>query len=140
MKKMICLIQERLLRQVSENNHQNSWTGKNYTKFWGRTLEDGVRYRLGTLFPEKSVENMNEIFIKQRELPHNFDAREKWARELESVASNDNFDQGDCASSWAFSSTRVAIDRIAILAAGSVSQKHSLVAIPPLSVQHFIGL
>lgn len=110
--------------------------GKNYTKFWGRTLENGVRYRLGTLFPEKSVENMNEIFIKQRELPLNFDSRKKWSLELNLASKEDGFDQGDCGSSWAFSSTRIAIDRIAIFV--GVNNSRRLQSFSPLSVQQLL--
>lgn len=81
---------------------------------------------------------MHEIFIKQRELPLNFDAREKWPREMEAGNFNDDLDQGNCSSSWAFSSTRVAINRIAILALGSSSHNKTLHSISPLSVQQLI--
>lgn len=77
---------------------------------------------------------MNEIFIKQRELPLKFDSRQKWLRELELAAQNDNFDQGNCGSSWAFSSTRIAIDRIAIFTSG----RARLRSIQPLSVQQLL--
>uniref|UniRef100_A0A9J2PZU5 SMB domain-containing protein n=1 Tax=Ascaris lumbricoides TaxID=6252 RepID=A0A9J2PZU5_ASCLU len=70
------------------------WSARNYSNFWGRTLEDGMRYRLGTLFPDKSVQNMNEILMKPRELPSSFDAREKWPLYIHPVR-----DQGDCARS-----------------------------------------
>ncbi|KIH58389.1 hypothetical protein ANCDUO_11404 [Ancylostoma duodenale] len=53
------------------------WSARNYSFFWGRSLDEGIKYRLGTLFPEQSVQNMNEIVIKPRELPPHFDAREK---------------------------------------------------------------
>lgn len=76
------------------------WTARNYTKFWGKTLEDGIKFRLGTLFPEQSVQNMNEILIKPRELPASFDARTKWPNYIHPIR-----DQGDCGSSWAFSTT-----------------------------------
>lgn len=55
------------------------WSGTNYSRFWGRTLDNGLRYRLGTLFPEKSVQNMNEILISPIvDIPDEFDARDKW--------------------------------------------------------------
>jgi C1A family cysteine protease len=63
-------------------------------------LEDGIKFRLGTLFPEQSVQNMNEILIKPRELPASFDARTKWPDYIHPIR-----DQGDCGSSWAFSTT-----------------------------------
>lgn len=31
------------------------WQPGNYSKFWGRSLQDGVQYRLGTLNPSQSV-------------------------------------------------------------------------------------
>lgn len=43
---------------------------------------------------------MNEILIKPRELPASFDARTKWPDYIHPVR-----DQGDCGSSWAFSTT-----------------------------------
>uniref|UniRef100_A0A915DUK6 LITAF domain-containing protein n=1 Tax=Ditylenchus dipsaci TaxID=166011 RepID=A0A915DUK6_9BILA len=116
----VCLIQESLLNQVQLGHF--SWTAQNYSKFWGRTLEDGINYRLGTLFPEKSVENMNEIFIKHRELPISFDAREQWPQLKEFSPP----DQGDCGSSWAFSTTQVAVDRLAILSKGALKVELSV--------------
>uniref|UniRef100_A0A1I8A6A3 SMB domain-containing protein n=1 Tax=Steinernema glaseri TaxID=37863 RepID=A0A1I8A6A3_9BILA len=108
-----CLIQEDLLEKVRDGRF--SWTARNYSAFWGRSLEDGIRYRLGTLFPEKSVQNMNEILVKPRELPARFDAREKWPGWIQGVR-----DQGDCASSWAVSTTSTSSDRLAIITDGRV--------------------
>lgn len=39
------------------------WSARNYSNFWGRTLEDGMRYRLGTLFPDKSVQVSAKCFF-----------------------------------------------------------------------------
>ncbi|VDD97640.1 unnamed protein product [Enterobius vermicularis] len=93
-----------------------SWKAANYSEFWGKTLEQGVRYRLGTLFPEKSARNMNEVVIKPRELPSSFDAREKWPEYIHAVR-----DQGDCGSSWAFSTTATSADRLAIMSNGRLN-------------------
>ncbi|KAK6049458.1 hypothetical protein COOONC_13037, partial [Cooperia oncophora] len=81
------------------------WSARNYSFFWGRSLDEGIKYRLGTLFPEQSVQNMNEIVIKPRELPEHFDAREKWPGLIHEVR-----DQGDCGSSWAVSTTTISSD------------------------------
>ena len=82
------------------------WSPQNYSAFWGKTLEEGIKYRLGTLFPENSVANMNEIEIKPRELPADFDAREKWPGLIHNVR-----DQGECGSSWAISTATISADR-----------------------------
>uniref|UniRef100_A0A1I7X4F1 Pept_C1 domain-containing protein n=1 Tax=Heterorhabditis bacteriophora TaxID=37862 RepID=A0A1I7X4F1_HETBA len=71
-----CMIQDDLLQKVQHGRF--SWIARNYSFFWGRSLDEGIKYRLGTLFPEQSVQNMNEIVIKPRELPQEFDAREKY--------------------------------------------------------------
>ena len=73
-----CMIQADLLDGV--NGGRFSWTGRNYSRFWGKTLDFGIRFRLGTLFPERSVQNMNEILIKV------FPARPSW-REFGSALS-----------------------------------------------------
>ncbi|TKR92570.1 hypothetical protein L596_007198 [Steinernema carpocapsae] len=109
-----CMIQEDILNKVQHGRF--SWTARNYSMFWGRSLEDGIRHRLGTLFPEKSVQNMNEILVKPRELPARFDAREKWPGWIQGIR-----DQGDCASSWALSTTSASSDRLAIISDGRVN-------------------
>lgn len=39
------------------------WRAANYSQFWGMTLEDGMRYRLGTFRPPPTVMNMNEMHV-----------------------------------------------------------------------------
>ncbi|OUC47645.1 hypothetical protein D917_06773, partial [Trichinella nativa] len=103
------------------------WTSANYSTFWGKTLDEGFSYRLGTLLPEKSVKNMNEILIEMSNfLPESFDARERWPSFIHPVR-----DQGDCASSWAFSTTAVSADRLAIQSGGKFYN--------PLSVQQLLS-
>ncbi|EYB89217.1 hypothetical protein Y032_0234g3133 [Ancylostoma ceylanicum] len=109
-----CLIQEDLLEKVQQGRY--SWSARNYSFFWGRSLDEGIKYRLGTLFPEQSVQNMNEIVIKPRELPPHFDAREKWPGMIHEVR-----DQGDCGSSWAVSTSTISSDRLAIISDGRVN-------------------
>uniref|UniRef100_A0A0K0EDR3 SMB domain-containing protein n=1 Tax=Strongyloides stercoralis TaxID=6248 RepID=A0A0K0EDR3_STRER len=109
-----CLIQEDLLHKVQVGRY--TWQAKNYSIFWGKTLEHGIKYKLGTLFPEKSVQNMNEILIKPRELPNQFDSREKWGNMIHGINN-----QGECASSWAISTTGVSSDRLAIITDGRIN-------------------
>ena len=37
------------------------WTAQNYSQFWGMTLEEGFKYRLGTLPPSPMLLSMNEV-------------------------------------------------------------------------------
>ncbi|CAJ0587013.1 unnamed protein product, partial [Mesorhabditis spiculigera] len=113
-----CLIQEEVYEQVKDGRY--SWKPTNYSHFWGKTLEHGIKFRLGTLFPEQSVINMNEIVIKPRELPEEFDARRKWPHLIHGVK-----DQGDCGSSWAVSTTTIAADRLAIISGGRINKSVS---------------
>lgn len=69
------------------------------TAFWGKTLQEGVRYRLGTRPPSQQVLDMNPVKMDSvAYLPESFDSRQKWPNYIHSVR-----DQGDCAASWAFS-------------------------------------
>ena len=78
-----------------------SWRASNYTAFWGLTLDEGIRYRLGTFRPVAPVNKMTSMRVfAEDELPEMFDARVEWPGLIEDV-----LDQGNCASSWAFSTT-----------------------------------
>ena len=60
-----------------------------------------MRYRLGTHKPDAEVERMNPIKIKSSgRLPDSFDARIRWPGLVTEIR-----DQGNCAASWAFSTT-----------------------------------
>ncbi|KAK3089104.1 hypothetical protein FSP39_000846 [Pinctada imbricata] len=111
----ICLIQPDLLRKI--NDGQFGWKAGNYSSFWGKTLDDGIRYKLGTLPPDTAVMNMTAVQNDVFEVPpEEFDAREKWANYIHPVR-----DQGDCGASWAFSTVAVAGDRLAIESSGLLS-------------------
>ncbi|KAG1688935.1 Tubulointerstitial nephritis antigen-like [Nymphon striatum] len=80
----------------------------------GKTLDEGIRLRLGTFKPTRLTMNMNEIHNQDHPtLPENFDSRQKWPNLIQPVR-----DQGDCASSWAFSTTALASDRLGIQSNG----------------------
>lgn len=44
--KNVCLIDPEIIETVSRNPGQFGWTATNYSEFWGRTLSDGVTFRL----------------------------------------------------------------------------------------------
>ncbi|CAN7942287.1 unnamed protein product [Ixodes pacificus] len=107
-----CLVRPELIREINTGNF--GWTASNYSFFYGKLLEDGFRYRLGTFQPERPTAEMNELHLKRREpLPEDFDARVKWAGLVHGIR-----DQHDCAASWAFSTTAVAADRLSIQSRG----------------------
>ncbi|XP_071965121.1 uncharacterized peptidase C1-like protein F26E4.3 [Antedon mediterranea] len=109
-----CLIRENVIDKVNGNT-ENGWFADNYTVFWGKTLESGVRFRLGTMKPDETVMSMNKIQMEEHSVPDRFDAREKWPGYIEEI-----MDQGNCGSSWAFSTTAVASDRLAIQSMGTM--------------------
>lgn len=112
-----CLIREDLADKINNMGDQG-WTAGNYSKFWGMRLDEGVKHRLGTMKPTPAVEAMNEIQMDDPghdEIPESFDARTHWPELLEPV-----MDQGDCASSWAFSTAAVASDRLSIQSNGTM--------------------
>ncbi|NXB43166.1 TINAL protein, partial [Leucopsar rothschildi] len=92
-----CLMDGELIDAVNRGNY--GWRAANYSQFWGMTLEDGIRYRLGTFRPSPTVMNMNEMHMNMdtnEVLPLHFDAAAKWPGMI-----HEPLDQGDCAGSWA---------------------------------------
>ena len=78
-----------------------SWRAGNYTFLWGMTLEEGVIYRLGTFRPMEPVRDMTSLKVQINDiLPAQFDSRSEWPGLVHDV-----YDQGNCGSSWAFSTT-----------------------------------
>uniref|UniRef100_A0A803WA95 Tubulointerstitial nephritis antigen like 1 n=1 Tax=Ficedula albicollis TaxID=59894 RepID=A0A803WA95_FICAL len=97
-----CLMDGELIDAVNRGNF--GWRAANYSQFWGMTLEDGIRHRLGTFRPSPTVMNMNEMHVTLFHpnpgwvLPRHFDAAAKWPGMI-----HEPLDQGNCAGSWAFS-------------------------------------
>ncbi|NXB18945.1 TINAL protein, partial [Rhagologus leucostigma] len=56
-----CLMDGELIDAVNRGNY--GWRAANYSQFWGMTLEDGIRHRLGTFRPSPTVMNMNEMHV-----------------------------------------------------------------------------
>ncbi|XP_043939619.1 tubulointerstitial nephritis antigen-like [Protopterus annectens] len=122
-----CLINEELIKEINIGNY--GWKAGNYSQFWGMTLDEGIRYRLGTTKPSSTVMNMNEIQMSMEPteiFPVRFDAREKWPHMI-----HEPLDQGNCAGSWAFSTASVASDRLSIHSMGHMT--------PELSPQNLLS-
>ncbi|XP_032506257.1 tubulointerstitial nephritis antigen isoform X5 [Phocoena sinus] len=110
----VCLVQPGLIEHVNKGDY--GWTAQNYSQFWGMTLEEGFKYRLGTMPPSPLLLSMNEVAASLPEttdLPEFFIASYKWPG-----WTHGPLDQKNCAASWAFSTASVAADRIAIQSKG----------------------
>ncbi|XP_067862481.1 tubulointerstitial nephritis antigen-like [Heptranchias perlo] len=112
-----CLINQEMIHGINRGNY--GWRAANYSQLWGLTLDDGIRYRLGTRRPSTTVMNMNELNMDMDSndiLPRYFNAADKWPGMI-----HDPMDQGNCAASWAFSTAAVASDRISIQSMGHMT-------------------
>uniref|UniRef100_UPI001659E727 tubulointerstitial nephritis antigen-like n=1 Tax=Halichoerus grypus TaxID=9711 RepID=UPI001659E727 len=68
---LVCLVQPELIEHVNKGDYgqsaimgesdPNRWTAQNYSQFWGMTLAEGFRHRLGTLPPNPMLLSMNEM-------------------------------------------------------------------------------
>lgn len=123
-----CLMDNDLLDELNIQSDDLNWRAGNYSEFWGRTLNEGIELRLGTLNPSKSVYKMNPVrrIYDPDSLPREFDARLKWPRDISGIR-----DQGWCGASWAISTVDVASDRFALMSKGSEDID--------LSAQHLIS-
>lgn len=59
-----CLVEPEAIQAINGNSAEFGWSASNHSDFWGRKLEDGLVYRLGTLEPEK--------FVKKKEIDFRF--------------------------------------------------------------------
>ncbi|CAH2000246.1 unnamed protein product [Acanthoscelides obtectus] len=111
----VCLIDTNIIESVNLEQDMLGWRATNYSEFWGRTLDEGVRYRLGTLIPQAFVMHMNPVrrIYDIHSLPRSFDSETKWPRYISGIQ-----DQGWCGASWAISTAAVASDRYAIVSKG----------------------
>ncbi|KAJ8306502.1 hypothetical protein KUTeg_017047 [Tegillarca granosa] len=121
-----CTNNPRVVRSVN-NDRRYGWRASNYSQFWGLTLNEGKRYRLGTMPPDNQVMRMIPVQMDMvREPPKSFDSRQKWPNYVHPVR-----DQGNCGASWAFSTAAVASDRLAIESEGILTEE--------LSPQHLLS-
>ncbi|XP_006274876.1 tubulointerstitial nephritis antigen-like isoform X1 [Alligator mississippiensis] len=124
---LACLMDGRMIEAINRGDY--GWKAANYSRFWGMTLDEGIRYRLGTIRPSTTVMNMNELHMSMdtnEVLPSSFNAAHKWPGLI-----HEPLDQGNCAGSWAFSTAAVASDRISIHSMGHMT--------PALSPQNLIS-
>uniref|UniRef100_A0A8C1NZL5 Tubulointerstitial nephritis antigen-like 1 n=2 Tax=Cyprinus carpio TaxID=7962 RepID=A0A8C1NZL5_CYPCA len=116
-----CLIEDDMIQEINRRGY--GWRATNYSQFWGMTLDEGLRYRLGTQRPSRTIMNMNEIQVCGSVY---FNAADKWPGKI-----HEPLDQGNCNASWAFSTSAVASDRISIQSMGHMT--------PQLSPQNLIS-
>ncbi|KAK9738480.1 Papain family cysteine protease [Popillia japonica] len=120
-----CLMEKRIIDTV--NLQGIGWTAKNYSFFWNQTLDKGIKYKLGTLQPERFVMRMNPVrrIYDPNSLPTEFDAESVWPGDVSGIV-----EQGWCGSSWAVSTAAVASDRYGIVSKGrqriNLSPQHLL--------------
>lgn len=76
----------------------SSWKADEGSMFIGMPRSKGFNQRLGTMKPRPEVMAMSEISsdAATMDIPKHFDAREHWPGLVGDIQ-----DQGDCASSWA---------------------------------------
>ncbi|KAF5291933.1 hypothetical protein FQA39_LY14165 [Lamprigera yunnana] len=110
-----CIVEENIINAVNQQSEHYHWSAANYSEFWGRRLDEGLKLRLGTLQPHRFVRKMSPVrrIYDPRTLPAQFDAKEKWPTYLSPIQ-----DQGWCGASWAISTAAVASDRYAIVSKG----------------------
>lgn len=59
-----CLIENDIIDGLNYESQDLGWQSGNHSEFWGKTLDDGIQLRLGTLNPSKSVNNKLNINVK----------------------------------------------------------------------------
>ncbi|XP_076655860.1 putative peptidase C1-like protein F26E4.3 [Halictus rubicundus] len=122
-----CLQERDLIEEINLESPILGWRARNYSEFSGRTLTEGIKLRLGTLNPSRSVHKMNSVTRNyEQSLPRQFDARSRWPLYISGVK-----DQGWCGASWAISSADVASDRFSIMSMGVEDAE--------LSAQHLLS-
>ena len=130
-----CMLEEKTMAELKDGEEGSlySWKPANYTEFWGKTLEEGSRGKLGAEEPDitAAMEVKNLVMVltlimnilipqthhmsavqfsyTQSSLPTQFNSLVAWPGLISPVP-----DQGWCSSSWAVSAVGVAGDRTSI--------------------------
>jgi len=104
-----CMTDTELLDRITRDS--DTWVPTNYSSFWGVTLEEGVRGRLGARWPKPPESQMRPVHLRYRSssLPSS------WSWSGASV-----LDQGWCDNSWAVATLEVARQRISISSNDSI--------------------
>ncbi|NXW99555.1 TINAG protein, partial [Larus smithsonianus] len=119
--KEVCLVRQDLIQHINSGDY--GWKADNYSQFWGMTVEEGFKKRLGTFPPSHSLLNMRESpgnSLPEEKFPAFFAATYAWPEWI-----HDPLDQRNCGASWAFSTASVAADRIAIHSKGQITDNLS---------------
>ncbi|XP_041968031.1 tubulointerstitial nephritis antigen-like [Aricia agestis] len=108
-----CLMSDEVVNGVSRAGL--GWRARNYTQFYGKKLQDGIKFKLGTLPLTAETQRMVPIrYEKDIAYPNNFDSRTRWPQFISPIV-----DQGWCGSDWAVSIASIASDRFAIQSNGA---------------------
>ncbi|XP_065321109.1 uncharacterized peptidase C1-like protein F26E4.3 [Gordionus sp. m RMFG-2023] len=110
-KSRVCLIRPEIIKEI--NNSNKGWKASNYSDFWGLTLAEGKKYKLGTLHISSSLLRTHNVGLTLGEneiLEESFDSRKKWGPYINPIRN-----QLNCSSSWAISAADVAGDRSGII-------------------------
>ncbi|CAH1778481.1 unnamed protein product [Owenia fusiformis] len=109
-----CLIRDSIIDHVNGGN--KGWKAGSYSFLQEKTLTFGINHKLGTFLPGSDVIPTRQSQVGEEEtFPREYDLRKESKGYVSAIR-----DQGNCASSWAFSTTAVTSDRLAMESSGAV--------------------
>ncbi|CAH1778480.1 unnamed protein product [Owenia fusiformis] len=101
-----CLIRASIINHVNEGN--KGWKAGSYSFLQDKSLTFGMKYKLGTLLPSSDAIPIRQSRVSaDKTFPRKYDLRKESKGHVSKIR-----DQGDCASSWAISTTDVTSDRL----------------------------
>lgn len=74
-----CLIDDQVIDGIKRDASRLGWKPANYSKFYGRKLSEGLRYRLGTFEPRLPVKGMTKILPGVDYFPKTFNSLFEWS-------------------------------------------------------------